>query len=406
MHYDIAVVGAGASGLVAALVASRAGAAVCLLERNERIGRKILATGNGRCNLANVNMDDTHFHSYDPVFVRAVLRTVGLRQVLDFFASLGLEIVEEDSRIYPMSMQAASVLDVLRHEVDRLGIATMTNARVERITRSGNCFKVHIEAHKCLEVAKLVLATGGKAAPKLGTTGDGYDMAASLGHRLFDPVPALVGLRLSSPHLKGLAGVRIHATVSISELNIEHAGEVLFTDYGLSGIPVFDLSAGASRAFRSGTALHLVINLLPGSIEAVCARLRQRFALLKYKSSLDALIGLLPKQLGPALLKDAGFSSLHKPASEVTEQEFVALAGLLHSWRFAIVDHNGWLHAQTTAGGVDLSQVSPGDLQSKICPGLYFAGELLDVHGDCGGYNLMWAWSSGMLAGRNAATRS
>jgi predicted Rossmann fold flavoprotein len=213
----------------------------------------------------------------------------------------------------------------------------------------------------------------------------------------------LVGLRLSSTHLKGLAGVRIPATVSIPELGIGHTGEVLFTEYGVSGIPVFDLSAGASRSLRTGMPMHLVINILPGTPGQVFERVSQRFALLKHKSSLDALIGLLPKQLGPALLKDADFSSLHKPAGEVTDQELTSLASLLHSWRFAIVDHNGWVHAQATAGGVELSQVSPHDLQSKISPGLYFAGELLDVHGDCGGYNLMWAWSSGMLAGRMSA---
>jgi predicted Rossmann fold flavoprotein len=178
MHYDLAVIGAGASGLVAAIVAARTGATVCLVERNERVGRKILATGNGRCNLANRYMDQKHFHGSDPGFARAVLGTVGLVQVLDFFASLGLEVAEEDGRLYPLSMQAAGVLDVLRHEVDRLGITTLTNARVKSISRVGGSYCLRIEGLPPIEVRKVILATGGKAAPKLGTSGDGY----ALGH--------------------------------------------------------------------------------------------------------------------------------------------------------------------------------------------------------------------------------
>jgi predicted Rossmann fold flavoprotein len=405
MDYDIAVIGAGASGLVAAISAAREGATVCLIDRNERVGRKILATGNGRCNLANNDMNRKHFHSSAPGFVESVLENVALGGVLSFFASLGLEVASEDSRLYPRSMQAASVLDVLRHEVDRLRIAILTNVRVLSVSRSGGLFRLGLQGQETMVVGQVILATGGKAAPKLGTSGDGYALAAALGHDIVEPIPALVGLRLLSPHLKGLAGLRIQASVGIPELGTQQSGEVLFADYGVSGIPVFDLSAAAAAALRNNRPMHLIISIMPDTPEELHERLEQRFALLRHKTALDVLIGLLPKQLGPALLKDAGFSSLNKSASQVTKQELSSLAGLLHAWSFAILDHNGWVQAQTTAGGVDLKQVFPADMQSKICPGLYFSGEILDVHGDCGGYNLMWAWSSGILAGRSAAFR-
>lgn len=405
MVYDTIVVGAGASGLVAAIAAAREGASVCLIERNDRVGRKILSTGNGRCNLANRRLELGHFHGSNVGFAGIVLHVVGLGRVLEFFSGLGLDIAEEEGRLYPLSMQAAAVLDVLRHEVDRLGIRTVTDTRVERIARSGGGYAI-ITGQQRLEARRVILATGGKAAPKLGTTGDGYALASSFGHRIIDPVPALVGLRLSSPHLRGLAGVRIKGAVSIPELGIKHHGEVLFAEYGISGIPVFDLSAGASSRFRSGASLHLVVSILQETPAVVLERMKQRFSALAHKSALDALIGMLPRQIGPALLKDAGFSSLHKAAGAVSQAELASLATLLCAWKFPVVGHNGWDQAQTTAGGVDPSQVSPEDMQSKLCQGLYFAGEIVDVHGDCGGYNLMWAWSSGMLAGARSAGRT
>lgn len=405
MH-DIAVLGAGASGLAATIAAARQGASVCLLERNDRVGRKILATGNGRCNLANKDVDLAYFHGRDKGFVGAVLEAVDLNQVLMFFMSLGLDTVAEDGRLYPRSMQAAAVLDVLRHEVERLKVSVMQEARVERIIQSGDAFEIYSSGKPRIRSRRVILATGGKAAPKLGTTGDGYSLATALGHRIIDPVPALVGLRLDSPHLKGLAGVRIAAVCRIPDLGLEQAGEVLFADYGISGIPIFDLSAGASQALRQGLAMQLSLSIMEGEFPQVFERLAERFSLLGHKSSLDALIGLLPKQLGPALLKDAGFTSLHKPAKDATKAELKELAALLCEWRFPIRSHNGWDQAQTTAGGVDLSEVSPSDMQSRIIPGLYFAGEVLDVHGDCGGHNLMWAWSSGILAGTKAASEA
>lgn len=403
MQVDISVVGGGAAGLVAAIAAARSGACVSVHERNDRVGKKILATGNGRCNLTNVDLDQKFFHCPEPGFVATVLGEVTLTDTLEFFAGLGVEVSEESGRCYPRSMQAASVLDVLRHESERLEIKLLTGSRVSAVRRERLGFSLHTAEGQVSLARNVIIATGGKAAPKFGSTGDGLGLAESLGHSIVTPIPALAGLKLDAEYLPGLAGVRLLATVSLPGIGMPRYGEVIFTPYGISGIPVLDLTAGAARVLAENSPAELSLTLMPGEPSAVNDYLTRRFAALGHKSALTALIGLLPKQLGPAVLKEAQVSSLHKPARDVSQQELQALARVLTDWRFPVRGISGWDQAQTTAGGVLTREIEPKNMSSRICPNLYFSGEVVDVHGDCGGYNLQWAWSSGLLAGRSAA---
>ena len=242
MQYDVTVIGGGAAGLVAAIVARRNGASVMVLEKNNKIGKKILATGNGRCNLGNDDLSLEHFVSQDIPLAEQVLRQFNGAAALSFFRGLGLEFVHEEGRIYPRSKQAAAVLEVLRHELDHLGVRVTTEASATSITLSERGFTIGYGQEQTLRTQSVILATGGKAGPQLGSTGEGYVLAKQLGHKLLLPTPALVGLKLLSPFLKSLSGLRIEAKVCIPELELTEVGEVIFTDYGLSGIPVFDLT--------------------------------------------------------------------------------------------------------------------------------------------------------------------
>lgn len=401
MQYDVTVIGGGAAGLVAAIVARRNGASVMVLEKNNKIGKKILATGNGRCNLGNDDLSLEHFVSQDIPLAEQVLRQFNGAAALSFFRGLGLEFVHEEGRIYPRSKQAAAVLEVLRHELDHLGVRVTTEASATSITLSERGFTIGYGQEQTLRTQSVILATGGKAGPQLGSTGEGYVLAKQLGHKLLLPTPALVGLKLLSPFLKSLSGLRIEAKVCIPELELTEVGEVIFTDYGLSGIPVFDLT----RAIGTKKDLSLQICLAPEAVSdrLLSEQLLQRFEQLAHKTASDALIGFLPRQLIHAVIKAAGIAP-DQPARKIRKVDVLHLAELLCCWQFPILGVNTWEQAQTTSGGIPLKEVDPSCLQSKLVKGLYFAGEILDVHGRCGGYNLHWAWASGFVAGKNAGT--
>lgn len=400
--YDVVVVGGGASGLVAAISAARAGSKVLILEKKDRIGKKILATGNGRCNLGNIDLSIDHFVSQDLNLVNSINDLFPLESLYHFFRGLGLEIVVEEGRLYPRSKQAASVLDVLRHELERLGVNIETEAPVRRLTTYKGAFKILYGENLTVIAKTVILSTGGQAGPQLGCSGDGYDLARGFGHSVIPPAPALVGLKLQSPYLKGLSGLRVEATVAIPELDLTETGEVIFTDYGISGIPVFDLTRCIGQKKRLTLRLRLAHDTDEPTLRSY---LHGRFRTLSHKTAQDALIGYLPKQLVVPSLKEAGIP-LEREAGKVSSHQIDALAAILWQWDFAILGLNTWEQAQTTWGGVPLSEVSVPALESKKQPGLFLAGELLDVHGRCGGYNLHWAWASGFAAGKYAGEKT
>ncbi|MHB8834329.1 MAG: aminoacetone oxidase family FAD-binding enzyme [Candidatus Methylomirabilia bacterium] len=418
---EVIVIGGGAAGLVAAIAAARHGAAVTVLERLPRVGKKLLATGNGRCNFANAHLAPHRFHGADPGFAGAALAAFGLEATLSFFRDLGIEPRREEAgKIFPRSGQASSVLDVLRHELARLGVGTRCEAEVTRLAPHRAGWEVALRDEH-LGCGAAVLASGGRASPQLGSNGSGYELVRPLGHRLIQPFPALTRIRVASPYLKHLKGVKIEGVATLvpqrrgsqrgldalDESESAAAGEILFTETGLSGPPILDLSRRAGELAQRGEGALVQLDLCPeiaaNDLEAL---LRERFGRRADTSVELALVGFLNKRLiGPAL-KVAGIADPTRPAAALGEPDILALAGVCKRWPFEVTGTDSWRDAQVTAGGVDVADVCPETLESRLAPGLFFAGEILDIDGDCGGFNLQWAWSSGHLAGTEAARRA
>jgi hypothetical protein len=404
----LVIVGGGSSGMIAAIRAARSGAGVVLLERRERVGSKLLATGNGRCNLTNHDASLARFHGGDRAFIAAVLSRFSVAGTLDFFEELGVACeTEGEGRVYPRPRQASAVLDVLRWELERLKVDVRTGYEVRAIGRRGRAFALGLAAGGEIEAGRVILACGGMAGPQFGSDGAGLRLAAALGHRLVEPAAALVPLRLRADFLRRLKGVSFQARAEArcgGETLRAEAGEFLFTDSGITGMPVLQLSRSASRELQAGRPPELVLDLFPGvALDALDSALEVRFRRQAHKTVADGLVGLLNKRLVPVVLAEAGIAYHSAPCSEVQAAARQGLARLLKSWSLAVSGTMPWPEAQVTAGGVDLRDVNPETLESRIVPGLYFCGEVLDVDGDCGGFNLQWAWSSGWLAGSSAA---
>jgi hypothetical protein len=405
----VAVVGGGAAGLTAALAARYCGAGVTVLERMDRVGKKILATGNGRCNMSNTDLNITHYHGANPKFAYGALSRFGFHRTMEFFERLGIAWkVEEGGKVFPVSNQASSVLDVLRHELEIRGVKTLTGTEVKGISKSNGEFILRLGNGADLHFDRVIIATGGKAAPNLGSNGSGYALAEQMGHRIVEPFPALVQLRLASGFLKQISGIKFEYEAEILVRNKPVAragGEILFTDYGISGPPILALSrtAGEYLARDEQVVLKLIlINYM--SREELEAFLINRLRQQAHKTLAFSFVGFINKRLVPVLLREAGIEDINKQAGQVTAGERNAILTILQDWRFEVTGTNTWTAAQVTAGGVDVKDVNRKTMESKLVPGLYFAGEVLDIDGDCGGYNLQWAWSSGYVAGESAAT--
>ncbi|ABO49967.1 HI0933 family protein [Desulforamulus reducens MI-1] len=404
----IIIVGGGAAGLMAAIMASRSGASVTLLEKNQRVGKKILATGNGRCNLTNINIDIRYFHGALPKFAMTALNRFDNYQTIDFFEQLGISHkVEERGKVFPFSNQASSVLDVLRYEVEQLGVETFVESEVKEIKKVDGGFEILAKNSSKFFAHKVILATGGKAAPSLGSTGSGYQLAERLGHNLIEPFPALVQLKLAEPFLKQIKGIKFDGEAEIvvnTKTLAKTAGEILFTEYGISGPPIFDLSRTASQWLHKNKKVWLKISMITHlSREELSQYIQKRFRDNPSKTLVFSFVGFINKQLVPVLLKQAGIKDINKKVAQVTTAERERILQILQDWRFEVTGTNTWSAAQVTAGGVDVRDINPKTMESKIVPGLYFAGEIMDIDGDCGGYNLQWAWSSGYIAGKSAA---
>ncbi len=395
----LAVIGGGAAGMMAALTAAQAGADVLLLERQARVGRKLAATGNGRCNLSNRHASAQHYHGGDPAFVRPALEAFGVPETLSFFRSLGLlTVTEADGRIYPFSDTANSAVDVLRFACEAAGVRLLAGAAVTALRRQGRGFLLETEGES-VRADRVIVACGGAAGGRLGGVRDGYALLRALGHSVTSLSPSLVQLKTDG-NVRALKGVRADAAVNLRKdgaLLAQSRGEVQFTEYGLSGPAVFEISRGA----RPGTEAEL--DLLPlCSLEETEALLRDRVASLPALPASELTTGMLHNRLGRVLTQAAGIP----PTAELgrlTPAQLGAVAGLLKSWRMKVTGDLGFDSAQVTAGGADVSQFDPRTMESRLVPGLYAVGEVLDVDGDCGGYNLQWAWSSGRAAGKAAA---
>ena len=397
---QVAIIGGGASGLLAAVTAAEGGHDVTLFERQARVGRKLLATGNGRCNLTNTQPLAGRYHGAAPDFARPALEAFPAEAARDFFRSLGLLTVEEPSgRVYPFSDQAGSGVDVLRFAAEARGVELRTGTEVAALRRQGAGVLVETAA-ETLPFERVIVCCGGLAGGKLGGTRSGYELLASFGHGLTPLYPALVQLKTPPERVRALKGVRADARVRVEKDGAclaESAGEVQFTEYGLSGPTVFEVSRAASTAGEGATArLDLLRGTPIAELEALlAARCRDYPAL----TGENLLTGILHNRLGRVVLREAGFS-LERPLSGFNARALARVAGVVKDFALPVTGTTGFDNAQVTAGGVSTAEFDPETLQSRLVPGLYAAGEVLDVDGDCGGFNLQWAWASGRLAGR------
>lgn len=403
----VLVIGGGASGMMAAIAAARKGVQVTLLEHKDRIGRKLLSTGNGKCNLTNQIQHIDCYRGEDPAFAMAVYGRFDVVQTMKFFSDLGIFFKSRDSGYYPNCEQASSVLDVLRMEIRRLPIAVELGVHIKRLEHRDGFFTVYTYSHS-YQADALILAAGSAAAPATGSDGSGYQYATQFGHKIVDVVPALVPLRAKQSYFKGLKGVRTQARLTLlleGQAAGEETGQLQLTEYGLSGIPTFQLSRFAARALREKKKVRVLVDFLPGMEEKHLLKyLPKRFALDRGKTLEEAMIGLLHKQLSVALIKEAGLS-LQMGASQLREQQIQQLVTVIKALPVDIVGCGSMDEAQVCAGGVSTAQINPETMESLLEHNLYFAGEMVDVDGMCGGYNLQWAWSSGYVAGSSAAAR-
>ncbi|QGU96673.1 aminoacetone oxidase family FAD-binding enzyme [Clostridium bovifaecis] len=411
MKHDIIVVGGGSSGIIAAITAKNLGADVAIIESNNRIGKKLLTTGNGRCNISNKNVNSSRFHSENPSFFEPVLNSFTLSHTMSFFNELGLPIVTlEEGKMYPMSLQASSVIDILKSSLEEKNIPIYLDSKVTDIKASENGFKIYITSQSIeFECNKLILCCGGKSAPNTGSDGSGFTLAKKLGHNIIEPIPALVQLKLNYKKLKALSGVKFEgsAEVFINNKPIQKEfGEILFTDYGISGPPILQLSRNASKGISEGEKVTLKVDMLNNlSQEELRDFFENHWGVFGYRSIHDSFIGIINKKIIPILLRESGIENIHKTCWELTWNEKESIYNLLKDWEFEVIGTNGFNNAQVTAGGVNTLEVDSNTLQSKVIPDLYFCGEVLDVDGDCGGFNLQWAWASGFVAGKNAAEK-
>ena len=405
--------------MAAAIAAANSSAKVCLLEQGKEPGKKILSTGNGRCNLTNSNLSASCYPSSDRAFVETVLHSFSEKDTFRLMDELGVLLTEEDGFVYPMSFQAQTVRDALEAGCRERGVLLRTETRVNAIrllpADSGSLFEVTAEnadgTRERILAKCCILCPGSKAAPKTGSDGSGYGLAESLGHRVTEPLPALVQLKSSSKLCPGLAGVRVEAECILMVNGRETAavtGELQLVDYGLSGFPIFQLSSRAVRAVSEGKSVQVRVAFLPGLSEE---RL-QEFALngisrFPDRSLAELFHGIFPWKVAVSFLKETGLSPTMKgrELSARHREKVLSFCRCLKNWTVPISGFNSFDRAQTCSGGICTEEIHPDTMESRLLPGLYLAGEVMDVDGLCGGYNLQWALATGTLAGRSAARK-
>jgi hypothetical protein len=404
----LVVIGAGPAGIMSAISAAERGIEVLLLEKKNQIGGKIPYTGDGKGNLTNVNLKKCYYHSCSPEFVLPALKTFDFQRAGHFFENLGLKLyIDERGRVFPYSREALIIQKLLAAELKRLNVEVISGIKIEEIRRMGSLFEIIMEHAPSFYAQQIILATGGLAAPQLGATGDGYRWAKKLGHHLIAPFPSLVQLTTKVPNFHLLNRIKLAEvilTLFIDEKRLlEKRGDLLFIPHGVSGTAIFALSRAASEALVQGKKVAIQINLVPGlSTEELTTFLPEKKKNFPQQLLLLLLQGILPERLSQFILKSLNID-FDLPVGLIPEYMIDSIIESITHFFLPITGTQSWKYAQVTGGGVTVKEVNSETMESKIVPHLYFAGEILDVDGDCGGYNLQWAWSSGYLAGKSAA---
>lgn len=403
---SVIVVGAGASGLMAAITAAREGALVTVLEAMEKPARKLLMTGNGRCNLTNLDFSRKDcYRGNDPSFWQQVYAQFDEKQTMAFFEEMGLLLQKRGGGVYPLTDQASSVVDRLLLEVQKLPVKLKCQEKVVRMERSGDRWQVCTETWH-YEADAVILACGSRSVPATGSDGSGYELAKLAGHTIVRPLPALVPLKCREGFVKKLAGLRTRAdlTMYITDKDghgkavYTESGELQWTEYGISGIVVFQLSRYAACALPQGSKVQVQIDCLPSVKEETLLEMLKKK--MPEESIADALTGMIPKKMIAVILE---LCRIKRASSRPDAETLQEVCHTIKQLSVTVTGTRSFEQAQVCAGGVSTGEVNPKTMESKICHGLYLTGELLDVDGICGGYNLQWAWSTGYVAGIHSA---
>lgn len=408
---EILIAGGGAAGIMAALAASENGADVLIIEKMGQLGKKILATGNGKCNYTNYYQSEKCYRGDIPSFAWKALQKFGQEKTVRLFKSYGILPSDRDGYVYPLAGQASCVRDILNMQVENAGVNVHTNEKVtdaqiyiDRKTGKQDGFIVSTDHQKYL-AKKLIVTTGGKAGAVHGSDGSGYELAKSFGHSLITPLPALTYCILDEKYTKDWAGARTKGNVKayseIGSLLCEDSGELQFVAQGISGIPVFQVSRYISKELSAGTKPYLIIDVMPvyNNTEIICELFCRKEKYANYSTG-DIFKGMLNNKLTAALLKKCDIS-LKYPAKKLSDVSIKKVVATMKNWRMDVKATGDFDKAQVTCGGVNTSEIDVNTMESKICKGLYFAGEIVDIDGICGGYNLQWAWTSGYIAGKS-----
>lgn len=402
----VIIIGAGASGLTAAITARRENHEVILLEKNNICGKKILKTGNGRCNYYNIDQNLRHYHSSNQELIKEIITKENLQAVLTFFDSIGIIPKLKDGYYYPYSNQAVSIQNALIEEAKYLNVKIETNIYIEKINYLTNEKKYEIiTTEKNYYTPNIIIATGSNASLKNDSIGNGYQLLKNLGHTIIKPLPALVQLNINQTFLKEWSGIRAEATIKLLEDNEEKRtenGEILLTNYGLSGICIMQLSGQIARGLYNNKKEEVIINFLPTfatNRQDFIEFLNRRDCQLPNRNISQLLDGILNYKLVNILIKISNIP-LSKKWSQLNERNKSILASNFVELRLEITSTKSLEKAQVTSGGVPLTEINTKTMSSKKLKNLYITGELLDIDGDCGGYNLTFAWISGLLAGK------
>jgi predicted Rossmann fold flavoprotein len=392
------VVGGGASGLVSAILLARGGKKVTILERQKRVAKKILASGNGRCNIGNATPTIEHYYSTNSDFVKKVLDGYSANNVITLFSSLGIHIIEgKDGKLFPMSLQASSVVEILIYEIESLGIEIVYDCEVLAISKEDELFTLGTTQGKRVS-SHILIASGSEASPRLGGYRGGIDIASTLGHRIVPSMPSLVQLVTDEKWVSRVSGVKVESLVKLyanGDYITQRVGDILFTDYGVSGLVILDISRSVSEYLATYSYCELSIDIAPRTTKEQLSQLFLSYMDPNSKKPIEIwLMGFINKKLIPIIIEQS--KSRVKTLSQLNKKEINRLIYTIKNLKLSISNSRGFGGAEVATGGVDTQDIDPYTMQSKIVKNLYFAGEIVDMDGDRGGYNFHFAWVSAM----------